>query len=141
MICLSKIHEKDHQCLYPIHQQMICSIYDFVFHVSFFIECFHKILKLETLMNIQFDWKIINATSTQTIVNDRLQVIFFHIFVVVCTCDVVRVACLSKQVSECSFITLTGTFLLHIGQNTLQYFFLSILSCALKSGTPSNFGL
>ena len=35
MIYLSKIHEKD-QCLYPIHQQMICSIYDFVFQYSIF---------------------------------------------------------------------------------------------------------
>ena len=129
MTCLSKIHEKDHQCLYPIHQQMICSIYDFVFHVSFFIECFHKILKLETLMNIQFDWKIINATSTQTIVNDRLQVIFFHIFVVVCTCDVVRVACLSKQVSECSFITLTGNFLWHWAEYFTILFSIHTVMC------------
>ena len=33
-IYLSKINEKHHQCLYPIHQQMICNIYDFVFQCS-----------------------------------------------------------------------------------------------------------
>ena len=54
---------------------------------------------------------------------DSLQIIFFQIFAFVLSCDVVRVACLSKQASECSFITLTGNFLFHIGENTLQYFF------------------
>ena len=130
MIYVSKINKKQHQC--------VCNIYDFVFQCSIFIEYFQNIFKVETLINIQFDWKIVNYTavvipsigcyccnvaSTQTIVIDSLQIIFFQIFAFVLSCDVVRVACLSKQASECSFITLTGNFLLHIGENTLQYFF------------------